>query len=578
MVEYDNSFFHHRYKGLTAAVFVPHQDDELNIAGALIYSLVKGGAKVKVVYTTNGDCLYDAKTRLKQASAALAILGVPREDIIFLGYGDSLGGSSHLFYHKNDVVTSPAGHSCTYGDAGFYDYSFLKNGKHSEYTADNYLGDILSVIEDTMPGLIVTTDLDEHADHKMLSLYIDRAVGIAVKKHRGYYPQVWKSFAYALSYSADSDYSALNNKQTQKPVIGVTDRYNYEFIDKGADIWAERIRLPLDSRCHTPLLKESVLARAMRMHTSQPIDVRTDRIINSDSVFFSRRSDNMALFAKVSTTSGNGEFLNDNMLIDLSDIDNGEPVFAPHSWQTETTDSEKTAVLEWDEPITVERIVLYGAFSRGSACGRLQAELDDGFSCTVTVNNNSSPTTIDTQLRRGIRRLRITVLSAEGDDFGIAQCEVYSSKSPKAVLKPYCKILIKDNFAYQYIIGRNTKKVPLGLYRYAQTGGITLSVTKGSSVIKDGVLYVDDSDSTIVLLAENAEGSVYDKAVITRASEDIIKSLRLADLSNKKYISSRKKLRKLYNFRHIVTSNGIRCITDKKLRRKLIGKIKRIGK
>ena len=38
-------------------VIVPHEDDELAIAGAMIYGAVQQKMNIKVVFVTNGDCL-----------------------------------------------------------------------------------------------------------------------------------------------------------------------------------------------------------------------------------------------------------------------------------------------------------------------------------------------------------------------------------------------------------------------------------------------------------------------------------------------------------------------------------------
>jgi LmbE family N-acetylglucosaminyl deacetylase len=49
MIMSGNSFFEESYTGIRAAVFVPHQDDETNVAAALIASLSSQGAEVFVI-------------------------------------------------------------------------------------------------------------------------------------------------------------------------------------------------------------------------------------------------------------------------------------------------------------------------------------------------------------------------------------------------------------------------------------------------------------------------------------------------------------------------------------------------
>ncbi|MCX0395632.1 PIG-L family deacetylase [Clostridium perfringens] len=65
-------------------VVVPHQDDEINLAGATIKRLIDNGNNVKVVFATNGDFKGLGTKRIKEAVEAVRILGVNSENVIFL--------------------------------------------------------------------------------------------------------------------------------------------------------------------------------------------------------------------------------------------------------------------------------------------------------------------------------------------------------------------------------------------------------------------------------------------------------------------------------------------------------------
>lgn len=70
------------FQGHDAMIFVPHEDDEINVAGAAICGLRQEGFRVLCVFATNGDRSFLAETRIREAAAALGKLGVPYEDII----------------------------------------------------------------------------------------------------------------------------------------------------------------------------------------------------------------------------------------------------------------------------------------------------------------------------------------------------------------------------------------------------------------------------------------------------------------------------------------------------------------
>lgn len=51
----DNSFLNQSASGQKVLVIVPHEDDEINVAGSLMYHYVQSGAEVFCAFTTNGD-------------------------------------------------------------------------------------------------------------------------------------------------------------------------------------------------------------------------------------------------------------------------------------------------------------------------------------------------------------------------------------------------------------------------------------------------------------------------------------------------------------------------------------------
>jgi GlcNAc-PI de-N-acetylase len=84
--------------GKTIIFFSPHEGDDLEVAGTMA-KLVKNGNKVLIVLYTNGDKgTHDldmtserlAQIRKQEDLAANKILGIPQENIFFLGYDDGM--------------------------------------------------------------------------------------------------------------------------------------------------------------------------------------------------------------------------------------------------------------------------------------------------------------------------------------------------------------------------------------------------------------------------------------------------------------------------------------------------------
>ena len=67
-------------------VLVPHQDDEINCLGGVLGEIQNEG-ETFILFSTNGN----NTARINEAVRAAALYGIPRENILCLGYGSSIG-------------------------------------------------------------------------------------------------------------------------------------------------------------------------------------------------------------------------------------------------------------------------------------------------------------------------------------------------------------------------------------------------------------------------------------------------------------------------------------------------------
>lgn len=164
-------------------VVVPHQDDEILMAGGLIYEMHKAGKRVTVAIVTNGDygCKDYSKgrTRLKESLAGLSVLGLPEEDIVFLGYADTgmVRAESFLYalYHAEDEeqIFPSLTSDVTYGLEEKADYHHLCFGEHGAYTRKSLTEDLRHLIQTTGVDCVLTTHAsDKHGDHEALFYFV----------------------------------------------------------------------------------------------------------------------------------------------------------------------------------------------------------------------------------------------------------------------------------------------------------------------------------------------------------------------------------------------------------------------
>jgi len=522
-----NSFFDKSFFGTRVLVLAPHPDDEINIAGNMILNLAAAKAEIFVAYSTNGDFDISADIRAQEAVDALKILGVPRDKIIFLGYGDTYNGKGnpHIF-SANVPTTSPAGFSETYAAENFVDYAKKTFGRHSSYTRKNFKRDLKSLLLDLRANIIFCVDFDSHADHRTLSVLFEEVLGEILSEHSDYCPEVYKKFAYATAFTAAPDFYAPNLLSTPKPKIGETDTYDFDLIDRANYVWENRARFPV---MHSqPLLKGNPVAEAVFAHKSQRNEWNALRILNSDEIFFERRTDSQTFSAQVTATSGDAAKVRDFKIIDTNDVDISPAQIENNLWQP--TDAQKKIFFTWQEPVQVQRIVIYGnPLDDAPAKIFLRLEFDKSGIYLDNVKNFSAelpgrgrPLTIDTE-KIFVRRAEI---SAEaGKNFGLAEVEFFANAEPLKKIPPFIKLTVNDNFFYNYAVPYEVDKISLGLYRFHVDEPVKITAVAGEEEILSELMTGDEiilnfgKAAQIVVTAEVIGSDIYDRAIIRRVGD-----------------------------------------------------------
>jgi LmbE family N-acetylglucosaminyl deacetylase len=163
-------------------VVAPHPDDETLCCAGVIQRVVRAGGRASIVWITSGDgsfldlLLVDksltasavrqralAERRMREARAAAALLGVPGERQLFLGYPDR-GVLELLTAQENAVYTSrsTAAAAVPYPDALFPGHP---------YTGGSLERDFAGVLERIRPTLVLApSPRDSHPDHRGAAL------------------------------------------------------------------------------------------------------------------------------------------------------------------------------------------------------------------------------------------------------------------------------------------------------------------------------------------------------------------------------------------------------------------------
>lgn len=563
----DNSFFHENYIGKRILILAPHPDDEINIAGNLIYTMIRLGADVYVAFSTNGDYQNDAAIRIREAFKSLHHLGVPKDNVIFMGYGDSY--NTYEGKHISDVtegyIESKSGHSETYCAYGINEFAYKERNEHSRYNRENFCKDLKDIIKKILADLIVCVDYDQHPDHRWLSIAFDEVMCQILKdKNNTYYPQIFKRFAYATAFCSIDDIKCLNLKQTLRPNENVTLNYLKDIIDYGNWKWAERVRLPIhpDIRRHY-LLKGNPLVRAMLSHKSQYMALRAGRIINSDEVFFERRSDSISYQAIVEVSSGEKKYLNDFKYIGTKDIKNKTPLFDDYLWIPDADDKEKQITFKWDEQQTISSLKIYLGVSNRKIY-KIAIKLDDYF-CKSYDCNTSDVINIDFEESYSAKKLSI-IIEASDDSAGISEVEIYSDLKNTTLIRPYIKLTLDENFIYDGYLNKGSGEYELNIYKYGCSDECDIEVGDGV-VIKDGRLLIGDDVKNISMKVK-ASDKYYDEITLVH-NPFKEKYVLICQLIDHLWIKKFKLYESIHRWKMYIRNDGILKTT-----KRLFGKIK----
>lgn len=433
-------------------LIIPHQDDELFVGGSVLYEFANDiNWEVFVVYTTEGAGIYEEpETRMKEAIKALHIIGIPENNIIFLGYGNVWSDGINI-YNKDDEVAcvSKRGGSCTYALKNHQDFSYLVYGEHSLYTRNNYKRDIKKVIMDIYPDVVIGVDMDDHQEHMATSLLLDECMSEILKDKEDYCPLFLKKFAYDGLWRGEDDYFNLPRKETLNNPSYRNKTRNPMFQ------WDERIRFAVPPKCNTIFLFRNILYKAAKQHRSQSGWLCALRIINSDAIYWYKRTDNIALCASTKVSSGNASFINDFKVVDTNDVTNKDTKWCNCTWFPEQEDEQKRVDIKLNQIKDIQYICIYESPEKcAGEIKNMHIEFDDGFEFdTGELIHGGCKNLFDLKRIHSVQKICLVISDYVGKP-GIAELELYKKNFEIEDYNIPCHVLNEDQDSMRHIFIR----------------------------------------------------------------------------------------------------------------------------
>ena len=545
---FENSLFNDpSWLDKSVLVLVPHQDDELNLAGATICNLLDHKIKVRVLFCTNSDRFEPGALRLREGIASCHALGLPDEDIIFLGYCNTLRLRPDLNFYNGDsddlLVTSMHGLTETYGLPEKPEFCYAQHHVHHQYTKRNFRNDLKEVILTYQPAVILAVDFDRHPDHRSLSFLFEEALSeILHTPTNTYHPEVYKGFAYNGSYLGRRDFFTALNLLGEVPAEGSFSNNPAFDTDYPPYDWTERVRLPLPRKVLTRTLNSNFLYPAIRAHLSQGMLHNAKRILNSDQVFWRRRTDSLTYQARVHVSSGEGQYLTNFKLTDCPNVLALPAALQGGTWIPAANDARRTALFTFSEPHTVSRIVLYGTADSQSKQLSGSILLSNGAQQNFSsVRPGAKPTLFDWPPQAAIKWVQITLAANSDPAAGLNEVEIYTDQAAPTLLH-YLKIMVDETFAYDYWLDGKNTGLNLQLYTYGPQGVRIFKQTVPATFVWQAVNAATDDyqlagnlfkpgphfRQAIIRVSLAACPAIYDQIVLRRVGIRQLAALKIA--------------------------------------------------
>ena len=428
------------YADQKVMLIVPHQDDEINLMGGVMEAYVHYGSRVYPVFVTNGDCYDQAEVRFAEALAVCEYIGIPQENVTFLGYGDRWAADGPHLYNAQPgtVMNSFKGRTATYGTAV---KEAFREG--NAYTVDNFLQDLQDVICIVAPDVIYCSDYDDHIDHKATSLAFEKVIGRILKENPDYRPTVYKGYTYNSAWFAEADFDAVNIRSTQnvfeEPGLQFPQIYR----------WEDRVRMPVQPDTLARSVFRSDVFRTLSLHASQKAWRHGPNVVNGDKVFWKRDTESVTYGAQMIASSGDASFLQDFMLLENNALTDVSHSPFDGVWTPNPEDAEPAIQVKLEKTENLHRIVLYDHPSLQENVLEARIQFPDGTQIrTGPLDPGGAATEVIVE-KTQVSEFAVFLEKTEGEAPGLSELEAFTE--PTNTDRGFVKLMdASGDFCYDY--------------------------------------------------------------------------------------------------------------------------------
>lgn len=401
-------------------IFSPHEDDETICCAGVIRHAIDDVNNIKLVLVTTGD-YSEPKNRIQLTTKAMAVLGLAKQNIIYLGYGDyQVLGLAYQSKNQPDKIFPGINGNQTYGfsDIGVIDYHYRRFGAHAYYNYKNIFLDIYTIIKENLPDdIYLPSPMERHPDHSSTALFVISAI-LELKKTVNYSPTIHEFMVYKNGLPQNT-LNALEPVLDSQANMDSTSPYS----------WCSRESIPVPKEMHASIESGNNL-KAQAFNSYDDYLTTFTKFIKSDEVFWSKTMSSLSYNATVTSSSENT-----NTQQYCSNVINGIAMGSPYSndyfplytneWATIREMAGAWIQLSWKNPIQANNIVLYDRPNFTDQIIRANLTFSNGSSLEVgPLPNNGSAYAVYFPTKT-FNWVKLTVVEGKGYNIGLSEFEVY---------------------------------------------------------------------------------------------------------------------------------------------------------
>ena len=401
-------------------IFSPHEDDETIGCSGVIRNAINNSSNIKLVLVTTGD-YSDPKERIQLSINVMALFGLAKENIIYLGYGDyQVLGHAYMSKNQPDKIFPGIKGSQTYGfpEIGVIDYHYQKYGVHADYNYKNIFNDIYTIIKENLPDdIYFPSQMEMHPDHSSTAFFVINAI-LEIKKTMDYSPTIHEFMIYKSGLPQ-------NNTNALEPVLNTQSNMD----NTSPYSWCFRESLPVPDEMYATIDSgKNLKAQAFNIYGSFVSNFT--RFIKSDEVFWNKTISSLSYKATVTASSQNTEtqqYCNNviNGLIVGYPYKNDFFSFYTNEWASDGELVGAWIQLSWPSSISANRIILYDRPNSADRILRASLTFSDGSSIGIgPLPNNGSAYIVDFPMKT-FNWVKLTVTQGKGENVGLSEFEVY---------------------------------------------------------------------------------------------------------------------------------------------------------